>query len=621
MGTSLCFAFWKAINRKKTLTEDLLQTDLKKCLNLVDLTFLAIGSMVGSGLYVMTGTIAHNVAGPSVIISYIIAAVASGLSAICYAEFGARIPITGSAYQFTYISIGEFWAFIIGWNVLIEHIVVGSAVAKAWSGYLDAAFGNVVQNYLLQNAPMADGGMFARYPDLIAIAVLIIITVILATGAKISSLVTTGFAGLNLLIVVIIIGTGFYLGDTNNWTDVDGGFFPYGFSGTMSGAASLIFAYAGYEAIGTATEEALNPNRDIPLSLLIGLSVVATAYVGASASLTYMIPYNMIYDLAPFPNAYIQYGWNWARYIVSIGALAAMTTAMLTSLFTVPRYFLAMSRDGLLMEIFARVNEKTKVPIFSIVTCGLVCVLFAFAFEVDALVEFVSIGQLIACTFVAICVIKLRYQPNSITRFMDTYTINENQSDASEKFPLMSHVVKTSEKDETKTQSASSLSSKSEVTLFEETGPNVDQGVGSVKAEILSSKFGFLFQPLVKFEAGEVPNYLLILATFAITVTSALGIFTQDYISSWWNIALIFIFSSIATVSILLLLVFKQDESIKTFKVPGVPFVPFLSAIINIILILKLQPMTWLRLGIWCILGLAIYFGYGYNHSAEGKRR
>ncbi|XP_039267311.2 cationic amino acid transporter 4-like [Styela clava] len=635
--STLRTSFWENLLRKKTLTADLMKTDLQKCLTLSDLTFMAIGSMVGSGLYVLTGTIARDVAGPSVIISYIIAAIASCLSAISYAEFGARIPITGSAYQFTYLSIGEFWAFIIGWNVLIEHVVSGAAVAKAFSGYVDGLTNNVVRKYLIKHAPMIGGGLVAKYPDLLAVAILIVATIILATGAKLSSKVTAGFAGLNLLVVVFVMGTGFYLGDLKNWTEVKGGFFPYEFSGTIAGAATLIFSYVGYEVLASATEEAINPNRDIPLSLLIAMSTVVLAYVGASSALTLMVPYNLISVLSPFPDAYIEYGWNWARYIVAVGSIAAMSTAMLSAMYVVPRYFFAMSRDGLLMTIFAKVSGTTQVPIFAIVVTGIMCILFAVVFELHALVEFISIGQLLACTFVSICVIKLRYQPNTITRFvelhhfgdyerlLDTEETNEVSSNGRVVETDRSRLTETSVISEMEIESndASYASPKSETTKSNTTDEdlwlNSEHIVGTVKTEVLSSRFGYIFQPLTIYEAGSVPSYLLIISTFAVTIVVAFCLFTHEYITSWWSILIICIFSLIAVVSLLLLLTFNQDETIKTFTVPAVPFLPFVSVIINIVLILKLQPMTWIRLGIWCTIGLIIYFCYGYRNSAERK--
>nr|XP_039267312.1 cationic amino acid transporter 4-like isoform X2 [Styela clava] len=532
--STLRTSFWENLLRKKTLTADLMKTDLQKCLTLSDLTFMAIGSMVGSGLYVLTGTIARDVAGPSVIISYIIAAIASCLSAISYAEFGARIPITGSAYQFTYLSIGEFWAFIIGWNVLIEHVVSGAAVAKAFSGYVDGLTNNVVRKYLIKHAPMIGGGLVAKYPDLLAVAILIVATIILATGAKLSSKVTAGFAGLNLLVVVFVMGTGFYLGDLKNWTEVKGGFFPYEFSGTIAGAATLIFSYVGYEVLASATEEAINPNRDIPLSLLIAMSTVVLAYVGASSALTLMVPYNLISVLSPFPDAYIEYGWNWARFV----------------------------------ELHHFGNYERLV-------------------DTEETNEVSSNGRVVE---------------TDRSRLTETSVISEM---------------------EIETNDASYASPKSETTKSNTTDEdfwlNSEHVVGTVKTEVLSSRFGYIFQPLTRYEAGSVPSYLLIISTFAVAIVVAFCLFTHEYISSWWSILIISIFSLIAVVSLLLLLIFNQDKTIKTFTVPAVPFLPFVSVIINIVLILKLQPMTWIRLGIWCTIGLIIYFCYGYRNSAERK--
>uniref|UniRef100_H2ZJP3 Cationic amino acid transporter C-terminal domain-containing protein n=1 Tax=Ciona savignyi TaxID=51511 RepID=H2ZJP3_CIOSA len=447
-------------------------TDLNRCLGLSDLTFLSIGGMIGSGLYVLTGTVAHNFAGGSIVLSYLFAAIASALSAFCYAEFAARIPVTGSAYQFTYLSVGEFWAFVIGWNVLLEHAVSVSAVAKSLSGYFDSLIGFKMKEYLVVHTPMP-GGILASYPDFFAAGIVIIVTIIVATGVKFTSRFTTILAAVNLAILVLIFSTGMYLANINNWTTVRGGFFPHGFAGTISGASTLVFSYVGYEIVASVTEEAKNPNRDVPLALLISICVAALAYVGASAALTLMVPWYDIVISAPFPAAYAQRGWNWAKYVVSIGALAAMSTSIVTALVVVPRYVYAMASDGLIMPWFNTVNKTTGTPVIATVTTGIFCIVMALVFSLHSLVEFISIGQLLACSFVSFCVIKLRYEPNDVSQ-------------------------------------------------------------------------------------------------------------------EW-------------------------------FGVPFVPIIPFASIMVNIILMLKLQKLTWLRLAIWMAIGLIIYFGYGYRHSKSRK--
>uniref|UniRef100_F6YP51 Cationic amino acid transporter C-terminal domain-containing protein n=1 Tax=Ciona intestinalis TaxID=7719 RepID=F6YP51_CIOIN len=597
--------FVSNILRKKDLTTDMMRKDLTKCLGFSDITFLSIGSMVGAGLYVLTGTVALKFAGGSIVLSYLFAAIASALSAFCYAEFAARIPVTGSAYQFTYISVGEFWAFVIGWNVALEHAVSVSAVAKSWSGYFDSLLGHKMRDYLLIHAPMP-GGIVAKYPDFFAAGIVLIVTIIVATGVKFTSRLTSTFAALNLVIVVFIfckyvyfciannymcsylynvLGTGLYLSKWANWTTVRGGFFPHGFSGTISGAATLIFSYTGYEVVASVTEETINPNRDVPLALLISISVAAVAYISASASLTLMVPWYDISITAPFPTAYAQRGWVWAKYVVSLGALAAMSTTVIAAMIVVPRYFYAMSNDGLIMPWFKRVNEKTGTPVISTVVTGIFCMIMTLVFSLHSLVEFISIGQLLACTFVAFCVIKLRYEPNQIAN--DSYTA-ETVLD--------------------KSMDAESASESQEELLLED----YEHHCGVIKDSIMTSPFGKYFAWTLNFKPGVLPFYSLMLATFFGAIFKKL--------KEAWFVCLVVIFILLSKFFLLFICMFKQDETIKTYKVPFVPFVPFTSIIINIILMFKLQHLTWIRLAIWMSIGLVIYFGYGYRHSKSRKQ-
>uniref|UniRef100_H2ZJP2 Cationic amino acid transporter C-terminal domain-containing protein n=1 Tax=Ciona savignyi TaxID=51511 RepID=H2ZJP2_CIOSA len=572
-------------------------TDLNRCLGLSDLTFLSIGGMIGSGLYVLTGTVAHNFAGGSIVLSYLFAAIASALSAFCYAEFAARIPVTGSAYQFTYLSVGEFWAFVIGWNVLLEHAVSVSAVAKSLSGYFDSLIGFKMKEYLVVHTPMP-GGILASYPDFFAAGIVIIVTIIVATGVKFTSRFTTILAAVNLAILVLIFskfkfvtlncnfsGTGMYLANINNWTTVRGGFFPHGFAGTISGASTLVFSYVGYEIVASVTEEAKNPNRDVPLALLISICVAALAYVGASAALTLMVPWYDIVISAPFPAAYAQRGWNWAKYVVSIGALAAMSTSIVTALVVVPRYVYAMASDGLIMPWFNTVNKTTGTPVIATVTTGIFCIVMALVFSLHSLVEFISIGQLLACSFVSFCVIKLRYEPNDVRPPSDTTIPNS-------------------------TSMADSVVSPTD---------SLNDHCGIIKDSIMTSPFGEYFAWTLNFRPGVLPFYSLLLATLFGSVVSIMLLVGISHIKEAWFILLLVVFIFLSLFFLFFICMFTQDQTIKTYKVPFVPIIPFASIMVNIILMLKLQKLTWLRLAIWMAIGLIIYFGYGYRHSKSRK--
>lgn len=407
-------SLWLAINRKKTVTDDFHDTPLKRCLNTFDITLLGIGHMIGAGIYVLSGTVVKDLAGPSAVLSFLFAGFAAILSALCYAEFGARVPKAGSAYSYTYVTLGELWGFIIGWNIVLEHLLGASAVARAFSGSLDSVFNGAIRNSTLSSIGYLskDSQWLSEYPDFIAFFATIIVFVIVATGTKFTMNFNNVFTVLNMTVIVFLICVGFYFADIKNWENpASGGFFPNGFSGCLSGAATCFFAYIGFEGIATAGEEAKNPERSIPISTITSLGVVTFLYVMVTAALTLMIPYYEVDPTAAYPMAFAARSAEWAKYIVAIGTLFGITTSLLGSAFSLPRTIYAMASDGLLFGIFAYIYPRTQTPIWGIFTFGMVSALMAFLFEIETLVEFMSIGTLMAYTIVGASVIVLRYLP------------------------------------------------------------------------------------------------------------------------------------------------------------------------------------------------------------------
>jgi len=353
--------FLRKICRKKTLDEDYLKTDLHRCLGIKDLTVLGISGMLGAGLYVLTGTVAKNTSGPAVMVSYAIASAAAFLSALCYAEFGSRIPTTGSSYIFTYVTMGEFWGFLMGWNMILEHGVGSASVAKAWSGYLDAAMGNPVQIFFQSHLSLGHNHPLSEYPDLIAIAIILILSGLVAIGAESSAKFNLLFTVINMVVVLFIIITGFCLADVRNWVNNGNSFWHFGFAGVISGASRCFFAFAGFDIIASSCEEARNPRRDVPIALGISLITVTLSYVGVSAVLTLMVPWNEIVPESAFSQAYARNNWRWAEIFITCGALCTMTTSMFSGLYVLPRILYAIAKDGLLCPALAKINNKTQV--------------------------------------------------------------------------------------------------------------------------------------------------------------------------------------------------------------------------------------------------------------------
>ncbi|RLU25797.1 hypothetical protein DMN91_001957 [Ooceraea biroi] len=326
-------SLYKVFTRKKIV--DVSQdSKLARCLSTLDLTALGIGSTLGVGVYVLAGTVARNTAGPAVVISFAIAAVASMFAGLCYAEFGARVPRAGSAYVYSYVTMGEFVAFLIGWTLILEYVIGSASVVRGLSTYVDALFNNTMRKAFESAAPI-DVNHLSSYPDFFAFGVTLVFSVALAFGAKESSLANNVFTLVNLCVVLFVIIAGSFKADASNWktkpscTEEEckfgtGGFAPYGISGIIAGAATCFYGFIGFDCVATTGEEAKNPQRSIPIAIVASLTVVFLAYFGVSAVLTTVLPYYEQNPDAPFPHLFETIGWNWAKWFVSIGAICGL---------------------------------------------------------------------------------------------------------------------------------------------------------------------------------------------------------------------------------------------------------------------------------------------------------
>lgn len=414
MGSNACISFLKTLSRKKQFgNEDTYSTPLRRYLSTLDLTFLGIGSMFGAGLYVLTGTVAKEYAGPAVFVSYFIAGLASLFASLCYAEFSCRIPRTGSAYLFTYVTIGELWAFLIGWNMILEYTASAASVGRSFSGYIDelsnGAYSNFTITYVMGNKPW-DVPFIAPYPDILGAGYCLFVMIFVLLGVGTSSILNNIFLLINIVAVGIIIGLGAKYADINNWEE-DGGFAPYGFQGIITGAATCFYSFVGFDVIAISSEETLNPRKSIPIAMVSSIVIITVVYMIPSAILTLMMPYQEIHAASAFSQAFAYNGVLWAKWAVGVGAICATFTCILTSLFCLPRSLYAMASDGLLFECFATVNSRTQVPVTAGIIFGFFVALLDIFFTLVDLVAFLSIGVLCAYGIVAASIVILRYRP------------------------------------------------------------------------------------------------------------------------------------------------------------------------------------------------------------------
>ncbi|XP_066532482.1 probable cationic amino acid transporter isoform X2 [Hoplias malabaricus] len=632
---------------------DLHGTRLAQVLTTVDLVSLGVGSCVGTGMYVVAGLVAKEMAGPGVIMSFIIAAVASILSGVCYAEFGVRVPkTTGSAYTYSYVTVGEFVAFFIGWNLILEYLIGTAAGASALSSMFDSLANHTISRYMINHLGTLNGlGKGEEsYPDLLALLIAVVVTVIVALGVKNSVSFNNALNVINLVVWVFMVIAGLFFVSGANWED--GRFLPYGWSGVMQGAATCFYAFIGFDIIATTGEEAKSPNTSIPYAITASLITCLTAYVSVSVILTLMVPFNLIDGDAPLMEMFAVHGFLAGKYIVAVGAIAGLTVSLLGSLFPMPRVIYAMAGDGLLFRFLSHVSPHTETPVVACAVSGFLAALLALLVSLRDLIEMMSIGTLLAYTLVSVCVLLLRYQPEG-----DGFTsISPDEAEAwkhkegvlteyeKEAYSPASEGDAWGSKESQSQRDDEMLIGKSDSGGYQSdsSGYGVEKGLGledsdnaltSLLKRILGASYYTLRTHLGLPESGTQPTpatgrtvtscvLFLFVLTFLLWI---LVIYGLDRVSGGVRWALVPLVMIIVVIMVaLLIIILRQPESPKKlpYMAPCVPFVPTAAILVNIYLMLKLSSITWVRFAVWCAVGLMIYFGYGmWNSSLELSAR
>jgi APA family basic amino acid/polyamine antiporter len=384
---------------------------LRRTLGPWGLTALGIGAVIGGGIFVITGQAAAEHAGPAVLLSFVIAAVVCSFTALCYAEFATLIPMSGSSYSYAYATLGEFAAWFIGWNMVLEYGVSASAVAVSWTGYFKSLVRHMGFNLpdALTNAPIAfvdkhlvvTGALF----NLPAVILVLLLTWLCYVGIRESSGTNTAIVILKVTLIIIVIIAGWHYVNPHLWHP----FIPpakgpetYGWGGIMRAATLVFFAYIGFEATSTAAQEAKNPQRDLPIGTLASLAICTVLYVAMAAVLTGLIPFTQLGTAEPVVTAVAAHPQlNWLRWLVEIGALLGLSSVVLVMIIAQPRIFMIMGRDGMLPPVFSKLHPRYRTPHINTLITGAGIALLAAVFPLDVLGDLVSMGTLLA--FVAVC--------------------------------------------------------------------------------------------------------------------------------------------------------------------------------------------------------------------------
>jgi APA family basic amino acid/polyamine antiporter len=406
---------------------------LRRVLGPVQLSSLGVGAIIGTGIFVLTGVAAHDLTGPALMLSFVVSGITCVFAALCYAEFASMVPVAGSAYTYAFATLGELFAWIMGWDLILEYAVASATVAHGWSAYFQnfLAFFHIGLPHAFTSAPfdydLAAGRLISTgtWFDLPAIVIALLVTVVLVKGIRESASLNAGIVALKLAIVFFVIGVGAFYVHPANWRP----FAPFGFSGLsffghtvlgqagpggkpqgmLAGAALVFFAYIGFDSISTHAEEARNPSRDVPIGIMTSLVLCTVLYIAVAAVLTGMVPYNQININAPVSDAFQQAGLKWAQLLIAVGAIAGITSVLLVMMLSQPRIFLAMARDGLLPTgFFGAIHERFRTPWKSTILTGL-CVAAMGAFlPLRFLAELVNIGTLLAFVIVCAAVLIMR---------------------------------------------------------------------------------------------------------------------------------------------------------------------------------------------------------------------
>ncbi len=400
---------------------------MSKTLGLSSITAMGIGAIIGAGIFVLTGTAAAQYAGPGIMLSFVLGGIACTFVGLCYSELAAMLPVCGSSYTYTYATLGEVFAWMIGWDLILEYAMGAATVAVGWSGYIVSVLKNVgiVIPPALAAAPgtvikLPDGGTASGIVNLPAAVIVALLTLMLIMGTKESARLNNIMVAVKLVVVVAFIGLGAFFIKSANWHPLiptnTGEFGKYGWSGILRGAGVVFFAFIGFDAVSTAAQEAKNPQKDMPLGILGALTICTILYILVAGVLTGLVPYAQLDVSDPIAKGVDVIGLGWFSIVIKLGALTGLTTVILVLLYGQSRIFYTMSHDGLLPGLFSKIHPRFETPYLSQALIGTLVAIVAALTPIGVLGEMVSIGTLLAFILVCGAVIYLRRSDAGVFR-------------------------------------------------------------------------------------------------------------------------------------------------------------------------------------------------------------
>ncbi|XP_065776848.1 cationic amino acid transporter 3-like [Muntiacus reevesi] len=567
-------------------------------LNTLDLVGFGVASTLGASVYIVAGAVAKYIAGPATIISLLVAALSCVMCGLCYAELRAQVPCSGSVYLYSYATMGQLCAFVIGWN-LILYLVIGTAsLSKVWSITFDSLIGNHISQALEETFSPYMPSFLATFPDFVALALLLVMIGVMLLGSYASPLIIKVFTGINIFVPIFTIISGFIKGDLHNWqlTEQDyrlntsrssdiyslgplgsGGFVPFGFDGILQGAALCFYSFVGFDGIVMKGREARNPQRSITLSMVISIFIGFLAYSGVSASITLMVPYYQIHPFSPLPQAFLHVGWDPARYIMAVVFLCALLYSLLGTIFYMSQLICAMATDGLLFRGLAQTHARTGTPVMAIMSSVNLAAIMALLLDLQHMVEHMSTGMIFGNTLGTFSVLVLRYQPD----------MNEK---AEEEVEIEAEV---------------------------EEHPLDSVPEASISRILKSLWFPASTIPIQK--SGQIVYRCASLLVLLLIILSLIlaqwprRVFSGDPVLTTVVVLLLLLITGVTVI------IWRQpqDPSPLMFRVPALPVLPLVSIFVNVYLMMLMTSRTWTQFGIWNAIGFVIYFGYGIRHSLE----